>query len=155
MIDALMLHYELNGLPAPFTDKNSIPHGQEGTDGAISLPSLYIRNSHVHLPARLRMGCSRTIMFDTTKATTELERCVVKHPQVWRPRLKGHQLLHDMCKIILCTYSHRQAISQTGWDTRVLVADLFLTERTRTVTTVGEMRGVLTGWEMPFPAVWS
>ncbi|KAI7332713.1 hypothetical protein KC315_g4527 [Hortaea werneckii] len=130
--DAMMLHVELYRLPAPFDDKNSTPHGQEGTDGAISVPSLYIRNVHVHLPVRLRIGRRRAILFDTTKATSELERCVMKHPQVWRPRLKGHQLLHDLCEIILCTYSHRQAIGQTGWDARVLVADLFLTERTRT-----------------------
>lgn len=149
--DGLMLHLTLFGLPAPFNDKNSTPHGQEGTDGAISVPSLYIRNVHVHLPARLRPGRRRTIiMLDTTEATHQLERCVVKYSQVWRPQLKGHQLLHSLCKITPCTYSYRQEISQTRWDTKTLVTDLFLTERTRTVRTVGEMRGSLTGWEMPF-----
>ncbi|KAI7211025.1 hypothetical protein KC333_g7905 [Hortaea werneckii] len=133
--DALMLHLTLFGLPAPFNDKDSTPHGQEGTDGAISVPSLYIRNLHVHLPARLRLGRRRTIMFDTAEATRQLERCVVKYSQVWRPQLKGHQLLHSLCKIILCTYSHRQEISQTAWDTKTLMTDLFLTERTRTVRT--------------------
>ncbi|KAI7358292.1 hypothetical protein KC354_g9738 [Hortaea werneckii] len=102
--DGLMLHLTLFGLPAPFNDKNSTPHGQEGTDGAISVPSLYIRNVHVHLPARLRPGRRRTIiMLDTTEATHQLERCVVKYSQVWRPQLKGHQLLHSLCKITPCT----------------------------------------------------
>lgn len=80
--DALTLHLTLFGLPAPFNDKNSVPHGQEGTDGAISVPSLYIRNVHVLLPARLRLGHRRTIMFDTAEATRQLERCVVKYSQV-------------------------------------------------------------------------
>lgn len=53
-----------------------------------------------------------------------------------------------------CSTSHRQEVSQDEWDTKTMITNLFLTERTWTIKTVGQIRGNLTGREMPFPAVW-
>lgn len=149
--DAMMLHVELYRLPAPFDNQNSVP---QGIGRSLSLPSLYIRRLHINLPARLRIARTRTVRFDTDDAIKQFERAVVRYPQVWRPDLKGHQLLQDMCDIIMCTYSHRQETSQDEWNTKTLISNLFLTERAWTMKTVGQTRGDLTGWEMPSPAVW-
>ena len=125
----MMLHVELYRLPAPFSDQNSTPQGREAICRALSLLSLYIRRLHIHLPTRLRIAGTRTIRFDTDDAIKQFERSVVQYPQVWRPELKGHQLLHNTCNIILCTYSHRQEISQDEWSTKAMLTNLFLTER--------------------------